>query len=93
MKATVIIPGDRSVGIPDGEMTVDLHGYEFDDAAEREGFRKGLTAFASEYMGNCGKPYVVFNDECMDCGRLALPGMEFSLKCPNPQCISNIPDN
>ena len=76
--ATVFVPGDPSVGIFDGEVSLDFGTWISYDAFfavhSREDFRKGLKEWADTYMEECGPCYVLFGDECNDCGRTTCPG-------------------
>ena len=90
MKAYITIAGDRSVGIPEGRVTIDFedHSYiEFDDYFDRQEIRSDLQSFFSNlYAGELVG--LRFEDECPDCHKSRQPGSD----CPNKDCITNIPD-
>lgn len=92
MKATIVIQGDHSVGIPTNEVSVDfgnsfiecLHGASY-EPEEREILRKQLAEFFGELFD--GRARVYFSDECFDCGKILKNN-----KCSNSNCISNLPE-
>lgn len=82
IKATILVPGDMSVGIPDSEIIVNFgkwaEGYKgFFASQEREELRKGLQDFGNTYMDSCGPCGVLFSDECPGCFKV-----ESECRCP-----------
>lgn len=79
MKATIVVPGDRSVGINEGHITVDFNGCDVDEEFRLQ-IRQSLQDWATELfdMGKCG---LFFEDECWDCGRVMVEGKCQSLGC------------
>ena len=96
----ITYPGDRSVGIADGEVTIKFT-YDVIDGSPvvREKLRKEMTD-AFEPFGQ-SDPSVRFHDECPDCGHvMEEDGEMWSLtcdhatpkyKCTNKNCLSNRP--
>lgn len=65
--ATVHLPGNRSVGIPDGTIKIDFGLWQsyaaFFAANDREEHRKGIAEWADKYHEECGPSQVVYGDE------------------------------
>lgn len=95
MQIYIRCPGDRSVGIRDANVTIDVpctpgsafDGYEGEEKEPREVCRDELHKFWERFFGEGVE--VRFEDECPDCYRPRQPGQD----CPNPNCISNVPAN
>jgi len=91
VEAVIILPGDRSVGIPDGSIKLDFGEYvgsvesAYTQVFEcyvggREEHRQGLQEWADRFHENCGRSRVVYGDECEDCGCLKT---DHRAGCPN----------
>jgi hypothetical protein len=95
MKAFLTVHGERSVGIRDLNITIDVEGVPVEnflssiDAGEtkyktgREFFRARLQQFWGNFLDT--RPAVRFEDECPDCGRRLT-----EKKCSNKNCISKM---
>lgn len=73
MKAFIQTTGDRSVGIDPDEISLEWNIF-LGSKEEREKYRSDLKEIFQDLCDN-GKTYVVFEDECADCGAL-LPEIE-----------------
>lgn len=83
-KAYIEDPGDPSVGIQSGCVTVDF-GYDLFSVlaeSERETVRKDLKKFFDDFLD--GRVGVTFSDECSSCGKRMIEG-----NCLTPNCPDN----
>jgi len=80
MKIYVVCYGDRSVGIPDATITINLPCFDEDD-------RETLRSIARELaLGE--RAYVLFDDECSDCGAR----LDEQRVCTRSNCVSKLPE-
>lgn len=93
MKIYITVPGDSSVGIPDGHAEIEVYYQNAEDLMQwRDGDRNTLrkeiaTFFSDNIFGD--KCHVLFEDECPDCHAMRredMPG------CPNEGCPTNMKD-
>jgi hypothetical protein len=90
VRIEIVIPGDRSVGIDDQIINMEIVGTTHDfldgyDNGGREAFRLGLKEWAITWFDTV-KAEVRFNDECGDCGkRTAKDNLSvcLDLNCPS----------
>ncbi len=90
MKIYITVPGDRSVGIPDGHAEIELFYQNIEDCiqwrdADRNTVRQEIATFFSDNIFG-DKCHVLFEDECPDCGHARREDMP---SCPNENCISS----
>lgn len=96
MNIFITSPGDRSVGIPDAHVVIDVRGQKapsvfdsYEDGDDpREACRNAFAEFWSTFFGE--EPVDVrFDDECPDCMTVRPPDQP----CPRADCISNMPSD
>jgi hypothetical protein len=88
MNVEIRCPGDRSVGIPDYCLVIDLGDIEgMGQADYREGIRKACADLGEAITGESCE--ATFSDQCYDCGQIK----EVENICPNIHCISNAPED
>jgi len=87
IKANIQTTGDPSVGIFPDEINLEWN-IVLGTKEEREKFRKDLKDMFQEFCDS-GTTYVIFEDECGDCGAL-LPKVDGKYgQCINPKCPQN----
>lgn len=87
-KVFVATQGDRSVGIPAQDITINFQGWDSNQINDfgREIIKSSCQRFVQELFDE--KAGASLEDECHDCGHRR----QYGERCPNPHCISNIPD-
>ena len=67
MKVSIYTHGDPQVNIGGQEANIDMPYFEFLDEEDRQNIRENLGEFFAEFFDD-RSAYVVFGDECPDCG-------------------------
>jgi len=84
MKIHILIQGDRSVGLPDGEIVVEEKGMDIPTTIAERMEKRG--DYFNAFQSITDEPFeVYFEDECVDCGQIMMDN-----KCDRLGCISNI---
>jgi hypothetical protein len=80
MRLTISDSGDRSVGIWPNVMEIEWNtGYP--DDVTREDDKRMFAKFAREYLDFNNSTDVVFDDECVECGRVCGEGVGLCQDC------------